>query len=177
MHIFWNYTTDSSLKIPYVGNLVKHTFCSLYWNQKRFCKPEQREDNSKNMPMCRMSLAMSWRSGSFHLKTMTKKWGKKSTNFVMINMISWEVLMPSTKYAGLSYPTHLLKSRGSVIRNHFLEYRPIKATHFINALWSHDAMLRTFQMTLVLIKFWIIVINDLNEWKQYTHPSTCFIIV
>ena len=38
--------------------------------------------------------------------------------------------MPSTKYAGLSYPAHLLKSRGSVIRNNFLEYRTNKATHF-----------------------------------------------
>ena len=38
--------------------------------------------------------------------------------------------MPSTKYAGLSYPTHFLKSRGSVIRNKFLEYRTNKATHF-----------------------------------------------
>ena len=28
--------------------------------------------------------------------------------------------MPSTKYVGLSYPTHFLKSRGSVIRNKFL---------------------------------------------------------
>ena len=38
--------------------------------------------------------------------------------------------MPSTKYAGLSYPTHFLKSRGSVIWNNFLEYRTNKATHF-----------------------------------------------
>ena len=38
--------------------------------------------------------------------------------------------MPSTKYAGLSYPTHFLKSRGSVIRNNFLEYRTNIATHF-----------------------------------------------
>ena len=38
--------------------------------------------------------------------------------------------MPSTKYAGLSYPTHFLKSKGSVIRNNFLEYRTNKATHF-----------------------------------------------
>ena len=38
--------------------------------------------------------------------------------------------MPSTKYAGLSYPTHFLESRGSVIRNNFLEYRTNKATHF-----------------------------------------------
>ena len=31
--------------------------------------------------------------------------------------------MPSTKYVGFNYPTHFLKSRGSVIRNNFLEYR------------------------------------------------------
>ena len=31
--------------------------------------------------------------------------------------------MPSTKCEGLSYPTHFLKSRGSVIRNNFLDYR------------------------------------------------------
>ena len=36
--------------------------------------------------------------------------------------------MPSTKCKGLSYPTHFLKSRGSVIRNNFLEYRTKKAT-------------------------------------------------
>ena len=38
--------------------------------------------------------------------------------------------MSSTKCAGLSYPSHFLKSRGSVIRNNFLEYRTNKATHF-----------------------------------------------
>ena len=38
--------------------------------------------------------------------------------------------MSSTKCAGLSYPTHILKSRGSVIRNNFLKYRTNKATHF-----------------------------------------------
>ena len=38
--------------------------------------------------------------------------------------------MPLTKYVGLSYPTHFLKSRGSVIRNKFLDYRTNKATHF-----------------------------------------------
>ena len=35
----------------------------------------------------------------------------------------------STKYAGLSYPTHSLKSRGIVIMIYF-EYRTIKVTHF-----------------------------------------------
>ena len=36
--------------------------------------------------------------------------------------------MSSTKCEGLSYPTHFLKSRGSVIRNNFLEYRTKQAT-------------------------------------------------
>ena len=38
--------------------------------------------------------------------------------------------MPSTKCEGLSYPTHFLKSRGSVIRNNFIEYRTEQATLF-----------------------------------------------
>ena len=38
--------------------------------------------------------------------------------------------MPSAKYAGLSYPTHFLKSSGNVIRNNFLEYRTNKDTNF-----------------------------------------------
>ena len=36
--------------------------------------------------------------------------------------------MPSTKCEGLSHLTHFLKSRGSVIRNNFLEYRTKRAT-------------------------------------------------
>ena len=38
--------------------------------------------------------------------------------------------MPSTKCEGLSYPTHFLKSRGSVIMNNYLEYRTKQATLF-----------------------------------------------
>ena len=38
--------------------------------------------------------------------------------------------MPSTKCDGLSYPTHFLKSRGSVIKHNFLEYRTKQATLF-----------------------------------------------
>ena len=38
--------------------------------------------------------------------------------------------MPSTKYEGLSYPTHFLKSRGSVIRNNFLEYTTTQTALF-----------------------------------------------
>ena len=44
-------------------------------------------------------------------------WKKKSINSAMVNAISLEYLMPSTKYKGLSYPTNLLKSRSSIIRN------------------------------------------------------------
>ena len=38
--------------------------------------------------------------------------------------------MPLTKCEGLSYPTHFLKSRGSVTRNNFLEYRTTQAALF-----------------------------------------------
>ena len=38
--------------------------------------------------------------------------------------------MPLTTCKGLSYPTHFCKSRGSAIRNNFLEYRTKKATLF-----------------------------------------------
>ena len=38
--------------------------------------------------------------------------------------------MPSTKCEGLSYPTHFLKNRDSVIWNTFLEYRTKQATLF-----------------------------------------------
>ena len=32
--------------MSHVGIFVKNTLCSLYWKQKKLCKPEQREDNS-----------------------------------------------------------------------------------------------------------------------------------
>ena len=41
--------------------------------------------------------------------------------------------MPSTKYKGLSYPTHFLKVRGSIIRNNFLKFR--------KPPFSHDEMI------------------------------------
>ena len=49
--------------------------------------------------------------------------------------------MTSSKGEGLSYPTHFLKSEGSVIRNNFLEYRTKQATLFVrrndlNALFA-----------------------------------------
>ena len=30
---------------------VKLTLCYLYWNQQKFCKPEQRGDNYNDRPM------------------------------------------------------------------------------------------------------------------------------
>ena len=47
-----------------------------------------------------------------------------------VNEIPLAVLMPATKYEGLGYPTHFLKSRGSVIRNIFFEYRTNQAPLF-----------------------------------------------
>ena len=38
--------------------------------------------------------------------------------------------MPLANCEGLSYPTHFCKSRGSVVRNKFLEYRTKQATLF-----------------------------------------------
>ena len=49
----------------------------------------------------------------------------------MVDAIPQEILMPSTKCEGLSYPTHFLKSRGSVIRNHVPEYRTKQAILFV----------------------------------------------
>ena len=37
--------------MPCVDIFVKHTLCSLYENQNKFCKSEQREDNSYNLPI------------------------------------------------------------------------------------------------------------------------------
>ena len=47
-----------------------------------------------------------------------------------VNEIPLAVLMPSTKYKGLGYPTHFLKSRGSVIRNIFLNTE-LNNPHFL----------------------------------------------
>ena len=67
----------------------------------------------------------------------------------MVNTITLEVLLPPTKYAGLSYPTHFLKSRGSVISNKFLEYRTNKATHFARRNVSY-ALLAINKANLIL---------------------------
>ena len=59
--------------------------------------------------------------------------------------------MPSTKCEGLSYPTHFLKSRGSVIRNNFLEYRTTPATLFarrndLYALFTTNKAKKTYSI-------------------------------
>ena len=67
--------------------------------QKYFFKPEQMEDNSYN-------LAMGQSKFSYELTfwfILIKNIGKQK---VMVNAIPLEVLMPSTKWEGLSYPTH-----------------------------------------------------------------------
>ena len=52
--------------------------------------------------------------------------------------------MPSTTGEGLNYPTHYLKSRGSVIRNTILEYRTKQATLFARRNDLH-ALFATFK--------------------------------
>ena len=44
--------------------------------------------------------------------------------------------MSSTKYERLRSPTHFLKSRGSIIRNNFLEYRTKKTNFLFYALFA-----------------------------------------
>ena len=46
--------------------------------------------------------------------------------------------MPSTKYEGLSYPTHFLKSMGSGIMNIFLEYRTKQVNDEMLATIKHN---------------------------------------
>ena len=59
--------------------------------------------------------------------------------------------MPSTTCKGLSYPTHFLKSRGSVIRNNFLENRTKLATFFAR-LNDFYAFLATNKEIHILIR-------------------------
>ena len=68
----------------------------------------------------------------------------------MVNAIPCGILMPSTKCEGISYPTHFLKSRGSVIRNNFLEYRTKQATFF--AQRNDFALLATNKAKDILIR-------------------------
>ena len=62
--------------------------------------------------------------------------------------------MQSTKCEGLSYPTHFLKSRGSVIRNNFLEYRIKQATLFVqrNAFYTLFATNKAKQYSIGIFR-------------------------
>ena len=73
MLIFWKYITDSILKMTCIGIFVKHTLCSLYWNQHKVCKPEQREDNSYNLLMGQSKFSYELMYGSIQLKTVANK--------------------------------------------------------------------------------------------------------
>ena len=59
--------------------------------------------------------------------------------------------MSSTKCEGLSYPTHFLKNRGSVIKNNFPEYRTKQATLFVR---QNDfyALLAKYKAKHILIR-------------------------
>ena len=57
MQIFWKYITGIHSNMLYVGIFVKHTLCSLHWNNNNVCKTEQREANS--FPGVRISLVIS----------------------------------------------------------------------------------------------------------------------
>ena len=73
--------------------------------------------------------------------------------------------MASTKYAGLSYPSHFLKSRDSVIRNNFLEYRTNKATHFARRN-DYYALLAINTAKHILIRLFSCSSSDTNSSKS-----------
>ena len=66
-----------------------------------------------------------------------------------------------TKYMTLSYPTHFLKIRGSVIRNNFLEYRTNKST------FLHDEMLFIHYSLQIKQNIYFIGIFRVPEVTQY----------
>ena len=95
MHIFWIYITDSSFKMPCVGIFVKH---SLFWNQKKFRKPEQTEDNYYNLPIEQSKFSYELTFWFLSIENGCKQKGTNTLrvdliNFVIVNPIPWEVLM------------------------------------------------------------------------------------
>ena len=57
--------------------------------------------------------------------------------------------MLSTKYEGVSYPTHFFKSRGSGIKNNFLEYRTKQVSIFARRNVFY-ALFATNEATLII---------------------------
>ena len=74
--------------------------------------------------------------------------------------------MPSTKFEGLSNPTHFLKSRGSVIRNNFLEYRTKQDTLIVRRI-DFYAMFFTNNAKLVLKGHFSCSCSDTIYSKSY----------
>ena len=77
----------------------------------------------------------------------------------MFNAIPWEILMPSTKCEGLSYPIHFLKSRGGVTGNNFLEYRTKEATLFARRMYFY-ALFATNKVKHILNKHFSCTCSD-----------------
>ena len=78
--------------------------------------------------------------------------------------------MPSTKCEGSSYPTHFLKSMGSVIRNNFLEYRTTQATLFArrNDLYT---LFATNKAKNILNRYLSCSCSDIIYRKKYKENS------
>ena len=78
MHKFWKYITESSKKMRCVGIFVNHTLCSLYWNETKFCKPEQREENSYNISMGQSKFSYKLRFWFISTKNVGKQKSKNT---------------------------------------------------------------------------------------------------
>ena len=78
--------------------------------------------------------------------------------------------MSSTKCEGLSYPTHFLKSKGSVIRNNFLEYRTKQATLFVRQNDCY-ALFATNKAKHILNRHLLCSCSDTIYKKKYKEKS------
>ena len=92
----------------------------------------------------------------------------------MVDAIPREFLMASTKCEWLSYPTHFLKSKGSVIRNIFLEYRTTPATLFARrndmyALFATNKAKNILNMYLSCSCSDIIYSKSIKKNRQKSH--------
>ena len=59
--------------MPCGGIFVKYTLCALHWNQNKFCKPEQREDNSYNLTMGQSKFSYELTFWLILIKTVANK--------------------------------------------------------------------------------------------------------
>ena len=80
--------------------------------------------------------------------------------------------MPSTKYEGLSYPTHFLKSGGSDIRNNFLEYRTTQVNIFCARVRRRCCL-----KTLLMIHYLIQIKQNLYSIDIFRAPVVTQLIV